>query len=48
MLIDSADVFKAEGLPSYFRNFRRVLGSAFKKVSQGPIDSGDIVEPQNK
>jgi len=48
MLIDSADVFKAEGLPSYFRNFRRVLGSAFENVSQGQIDSGDIVEPQNK
>jgi len=25
-----------------------VLGSAFENVSQGQIDSGDIVEPQNK
>jgi len=48
MLIDNADVLKAEGLPSYFRNFRRILGSSIEDISQGQIDSGDIIEPQKK
>jgi hypothetical protein len=48
MLIDNADVFGAEGLPSYFRNFRRILGSSNENVSEGQIDSGDITEPQNR
>lgn len=48
MLIDNADVFGAEGLPSYFRNFRRILGSSNENVSEGQIDSGDIIEPQNR
>jgi murein DD-endopeptidase MepM/ murein hydrolase activator NlpD len=45
MLIDDPDILKAESVPSYFRNFRRVLGSASVKVEHGQIDSGDIVEP---
>jgi Peptidase family M23 len=45
MLTDNADPFHAEGLPSYFHNFRRVLGSARRVVHKGQIDSGDIVEP---
>ena len=48
MLIDNADVLKAEGLPSYFRKFRRILGSSIEDISQGQIDSGDIIEPQNR
>jgi Peptidase family M23 len=48
MLIDQADILKAESLPSYFRNFRRVLGSSFVDVERGEVDSGDIVEPQPK
>jgi murein DD-endopeptidase MepM/ murein hydrolase activator NlpD len=35
---------KAEGLPSYFRNFRRVLGSRVTEVKIGQVDSGDIVQ----
>ena len=46
MVIDGPDVLKAEGLPSYFQNFRRVLGSTFENVSQGQIDTGDIIEPE--
>jgi hypothetical protein len=45
MLTDNADPFHAEGLPSYFHNFRRVLGSAPRVIHKGQIDSGDIVEP---
>ena len=48
MLIDNADALKAEGLPSYFRNVRRILGSSIEDISQGQIDSGDIIEPQNR
>jgi len=35
---------KAEALPSYFRDFRRVLGAKIQAVKLGQIDSGDIVE----
>jgi hypothetical protein len=45
MLSDGADPFHAEGLPSYFHNFRRILGSTTCVVNKGQIDSGDIVEP---
>jgi hypothetical protein len=48
MLIDNADVFKAEGLPSYFRDFRRILGASVENVSRGQIDTGDIIEPQKR
>ena len=48
MLIDNADVLKAESVPSYFHNFRRVLGSSSLEVDSGEIDSGDIVEPVSK
>jgi murein DD-endopeptidase MepM/ murein hydrolase activator NlpD len=35
----------AEGLPSYFHQFRRILGSNSIEVPFGQIDTGDIVEP---
>lgn len=35
---------KAEGLPSYFRDFRRILGSRTIEVKRGQVDTGDIVE----
>ena len=43
MIMDGV-ALNSEGLPSYFRNFRRVLGSRVVKVSKDQIDSGDIVE----
>lgn len=48
MLMNGPDILRAEGLPSYFRNFRRVLGSTTMDVPQGQIDSGDIIETANK
>ncbi len=48
MLIDNWDVLRAESLPSYFQNFRRILGSRFEDVSRGQVDSGEIIEPQKK
>ena len=36
--------FDAEGLPSYFSDFRRVLGAKMLEVKRGRIDAGDIVE----
>jgi murein DD-endopeptidase MepM/ murein hydrolase activator NlpD len=44
MVTADADVFHAEGVPSYFRSFRRILGSSSRTVKKGQIDSGDIVE----
>ncbi len=38
------DLWNSEGLPSYFRDFRRLLGSRPVKVKRGQIDTGDIVE----
>jgi hypothetical protein len=35
---------QAEGLPSYFSNYRLVLGAQVKQVTRGQIDTGDIVE----
>ncbi|HKO61609.1 MAG TPA: M23 family metallopeptidase [Pyrinomonadaceae bacterium] len=43
-LQNGADPATAEGLPSYFNNFRRILGSRSRWVSRGAIDTGDIVE----
>jgi murein DD-endopeptidase MepM/ murein hydrolase activator NlpD len=34
----------AEGLPSYFNNFRRVLGSKMTPLQGGQIDTGDVIE----
>lgn len=35
---------EVEGLPSYFTNFRRLLGSKPVVVKKGHVDTGDIVE----
>ena len=43
-LRDGAGYKTVEGLPSYFNNFRRHLGSKSADVKRGQIDSGDIVE----
>lgn len=43
-LRDGTGYKTVEGLPSYFRNFRRHLGSRSAEVRRGQIDSGDIVE----
>ena len=48
MLMDGPDILKAESLPMYFRNLRRVLGSTIVDVRQGQIDSGDIIEGAGK
>ncbi len=34
----------AEGLPSYFSNFQRILGAKTQLLKLGQIDSGDIVQ----
>jgi murein DD-endopeptidase MepM/ murein hydrolase activator NlpD len=44
MLMDDADVRTSQGLPSYFDDFKRILGSKAVEVKHGQIDSGDIVE----
>ncbi len=46
MLMDNPDVLRAEGLPSYFHNFRRILGSRSENIERGQVDSGDIIESQ--
>ncbi|MEO6324139.1 MAG: M23 family metallopeptidase [Thermoanaerobaculia bacterium] len=33
-----------EGLPSYFRDFRRVVGAKSVFVTRGQVDSGDVLE----
>jgi hypothetical protein len=39
-----SDAGFGEGLPSYFRDFRRTIGAKSVPVSKGQIDSGDVVE----
>ena len=48
MLMDGPDILKAESVPSYFRNFRRVLESTAVDQPRGQIDSGDIIEGTGK
>jgi len=44
LIRNGIELFGSEGLPSYFRNFNRILGSNMIKVRKGQIDTGDIVE----
>lgn len=37
------DVYRSEGVPAYFRNFRRLLGQKTVTVDSGTLDTGDIV-----
>ena len=43
-LMDGPQVFKAWGLPAYFQNFHRVLGSKTIRIERGPVNSGDFIE----
>src|SRR5215471_855034 len=44
MLMDGIDERTSQGLPSYFDEFVRILGSKRTEVKHGQIDSGDFVE----
>ena len=44
MLMNGMDERTSQGLPSYFDEFVRILGSNRTKVKHGQIDSGDFVE----
>ena len=43
-LTDGPDERTSRGLPSYFDDFERILGSKHLLVKHGQIDSGDLVE----
>lgn len=43
-IMDGIDERTSRGLPSYFNDFMRVLGSTSVPVTHGQIDSGDIIE----
>ncbi|MDB4970737.1 MAG: family metallopeptidase [Myxococcales bacterium] len=43
-LMDAPDVRRAEGLPAYFRNFRRWIGSRPQRIKRGVLGSGDVIE----
>ena len=38
------DTFREEGLPSYFHDFRRVVGSQEVSVGRGHVDTGEVLE----
>ena len=40
---DGAD-FPSQGVPSYFKNFTRIVGSRRISVARGQVDTGDFVE----
>ena len=42
-----AGIKGVEGLPSYFSNFRRILGSRSVNVQKGAINTGDVVDWQD-
>ena len=37
---------KAWGLPTYFADFRRILGAKSVEVAKGPVETGDLVESE--
>lgn len=43
-LMAGREVSQAWGLPAYFLNFRRVLGSRSLRVDRGPVEWGDFVQ----
>lgn len=43
-LMNSAILLKSGGLPSYFRHFRRFVGSQWVPVTRGPLETGEIVQ----
>ncbi len=43
-LMDGPEVFKAWGLPAYFLQFRRVMGTSSMEVNREPVDSGDFLQ----
>lgn len=43
-LRDGAGAKTVEGLPSYFSNFRRIVGSNSVTVKKGAVNTGDIIE----
>ncbi len=45
-LMDGPEVFKAWGLPAYFTQLRRVLGSSSERVDKGPVNSGSFLESE--
>jgi hypothetical protein len=45
-VMNSAKAQTAEGIPSYFEGYKLYKGKSFSDVSQGRIDSGDIVESE--
>ena len=46
-LRNGAGLRNVEGLPSYFSNFRRILGSRSVNVTKGTINTGDLVDWQS-
>jgi murein DD-endopeptidase MepM/ murein hydrolase activator NlpD len=44
MLMDGVDERTSRGVPSYFDDFERILGSKHLRVKRGQIDSGDFIE----
>jgi hypothetical protein len=44
-LQDSPDLATAEGLPSYFTKFKRLIGAHPLTVELGAVDTGDVVRP---
>jgi murein DD-endopeptidase MepM/ murein hydrolase activator NlpD len=43
-LVTGTEISSLHALPAYFTNFRRLLGTGAIAVSQGSVDSGDLIE----
>jgi murein DD-endopeptidase MepM/ murein hydrolase activator NlpD len=44
MLMNGRNEFYCEGLPAYFRNFSRIIGSKRVHIKNRAVDTGDILE----
>jgi murein DD-endopeptidase MepM/ murein hydrolase activator NlpD len=47
-LVSGPNIRQSEGLPAYFSQFERLLGSKKVQVFRGTLDSGDLVQSTGK
>ncbi len=47
-LMNGTSLFAARSLPSYFRNFQRLLGDEVRSVDRGTVDTGEIVADESE
>jgi murein DD-endopeptidase MepM/ murein hydrolase activator NlpD len=45
--VTDAVSYPSQGVPSYFKDFSRILGSRSVRIKTGQVDTGDLLESNN-